>query len=158
MQESLLFSKLWKLLKLRELLEPSVSVIHVSYLELQVDIDKTIPLAVSRRLAVLSIWIHAEPNATIVAASIPVLRVLIRDVAKSFASYHPSAAHYVKSDGVFQSANLPNVRATSINSDHDSETVILPISKPDMVADDRYRAEGQEAVELRKLHAHIPLG
>ncbi|KAK1447391.1 hypothetical protein CMEL01_09230 [Colletotrichum melonis] len=131
---------------------------YVSYLESQVNIDKAISLAVSRRLAVLTIWIHAEPNATIVAASIPVLRVLIRDVAKSFASYHPSAAHYVKSDGVFQSANLSNVRATSINSDHDSETMILPIFKPGTEADDRYRAEGQEAVELRKLHAHVPSG
>ncbi|KXH60612.1 hypothetical protein CNYM01_00089 [Colletotrichum nymphaeae SA-01] len=113
------------------------------------EVTRVVGTEFSRRLAVLSIWIHAEPNATIVAASIPVLRVLIRDVAKSFASYHPSAAHYVKSDGVFQSASLPNVRATSINSDHDSETVILPISKAGMEADDRYRVEGQEAVELR---------
>ncbi|KAK1507430.1 hypothetical protein CTAM01_02542 [Colletotrichum tamarilloi] len=122
------------------------------------EVTRVVGTEFSRRLAVLSIWIHAEPNATIVAASIPVLRVLIRDVAKSFASYHPSAAHYVKSDGVFQSANLSNVRATSINSDHDSETVILPIFKPGTEADDRYRAEGQEAVELRKLHAHVPSG
>ncbi|KXH32856.1 hypothetical protein CSIM01_04349 [Colletotrichum simmondsii] len=122
------------------------------------EVTRVVGTEFSRRLAVLSIWIHAEPNATIIAASIPVLRVLIRDVAKSFASYHPSAAHYVKSDGVFQSANLPEIRATSINSDHDSETVILPIFKPGMEADDRYRAEGEEAVELRKLHAHVPLG
>ncbi|KAL0933467.1 uncharacterized protein CTRU02_212430 [Colletotrichum truncatum] len=62
----------------------------------------------SRRLAVLSIWINAEPNATIIAASIPVLRVLLRDAKAYYAGKYRSGSHYIKSDGEFHTNTTSN--------------------------------------------------
>ncbi|KAI8297734.1 hypothetical protein K4K59_003224 [Colletotrichum sp. SAR11_240] len=82
---------------------------------------------VSRRLAVLSIWIHAEPNATIIAASIPVLRVLLRDARAYYARKYRSGSKYLKSEGEFQSGTTSRAaaRASGHTSDDGSEAIIL---------------------------------
>lgn len=82
---------------------------------------------VSRRLAVLSIWIHAEPNATIIAASIPVLRVLLRDARAYYARKYRSGSKYLKSEGDFQSGTTSRAaaRASGHISDDGSEAIIL---------------------------------
>ncbi|KAJ0271148.1 hypothetical protein Brms1b_013279 [Colletotrichum noveboracense] len=81
----------------------------------------------SRRLAVLSIWIHAEPNATIIAASIPVLRVLLRDARAYYARKYRSGSKYLKSEGEFQSGTTSRAaaRASGHISDDGSEAIIL---------------------------------
>ncbi|KAF6811312.1 hypothetical protein CMUS01_13294 [Colletotrichum musicola] len=80
----------------------------------------------SRRLAVLSIWIHAEPNATIVAASIPVLRVLLRDAKAYYAGKYRSGSKYIKSEGEFHSRTTSRAnRVSGLNSDDGSEAVIV---------------------------------
>jgi hypothetical protein len=89
-----------------------------------------VPLPVSYRLAELSIWIPAEPNATIVAASIPVLRVLFRDVKKRYGSKGPLGNGYLRSDGgsKFHNGTSGHVAEVSsaVKGDNDSETSILP--------------------------------
>ncbi|KAF4418706.1 hypothetical protein CGCF413_v008324 [Colletotrichum fructicola] len=81
----------------------------------------------SRRLAVLSIWIHAEPNATIIAASIPVLRVLLRDARAYYARKYRSGSKYLKSEGEFQSGTTSRAaaRASGLISDDGSGAIIL---------------------------------
>lgn len=57
-------------------------------------------LTQSDRLSLLFIWGQAEPNATIIAASIPVLRVFFRDLhrTKYGSSKVESTGTYLKSD------------------------------------------------------------
>ncbi|KAF9872408.1 hypothetical protein CkaCkLH20_10235 [Colletotrichum karsti] len=88
---------------------------------------KAVGTEFSRRLAVLSIWIHAEPNATIVAASIPVLRVLLRDARAYYAAKYRSGSKYIKSDGDFQSGTTSGaaVRASGHISDDGSEAIFI---------------------------------
>ncbi|KAI8215276.1 hypothetical protein K4K53_009318 [Colletotrichum sp. SAR 10_77] len=87
----------------------------IGCLQVKADLDSV----VSRRLAVLSIWIHAEPNATIIAASIPVLRVLLRDARAYYARKYRSGSKYLKSEGEFQSGTTSRaaVRASGHISD-----------------------------------------
>ncbi|TEA11970.1 hypothetical protein C8034_v007095 [Colletotrichum sidae] len=68
----------------------------------------------SRKLAILSIWIHAEPNAAIVACSIPVLRVLLRDAKAYYAGRYRSGSHYIKSDGEFHSDSTSGTRISKL--------------------------------------------
>lgn len=88
---------------------------------------------VGHNLAVLSIWIEAEPNATIIAASIPVLRVLFRDAQKYMSSNSAGARYHLESHtqkgsrGGFPSHvdTKSNAKTTITNQDHSSETSIL---------------------------------
>ncbi|KAL9948401.1 hypothetical protein D7B24_007165 [Verticillium nonalfalfae] len=50
------------------------------------------------KLAVFWIWAEAEPNATIIAASIPVLRVLVRNVRSGRGPSAYPSGQYIKSD------------------------------------------------------------
>ncbi|KAI8273154.1 hypothetical protein K4K60_011263 [Colletotrichum sp. SAR11_57] len=95
----------------------------IGCLQFKADID----CVVSRRLAVLSIWIHAEPNATIIAASIPVLRVLLRDARAYYARKYRSGSKYLKSEGEFQSGTTSRAaaRASGLISDDGSGAIIL---------------------------------
>ncbi|RDW73466.1 hypothetical protein BP6252_07373 [Coleophoma cylindrospora] len=81
-------------------------------------------------LAVLSIWIEAEPNATIIAASIPILRILFRDFQR-YVTNSPSAGSYLKSNqrsGFHTHVSARDdtkVDATVIVQDNESERGIL---------------------------------
>ncbi|KAM9874304.1 hypothetical protein VD0004_g8215 [Verticillium dahliae] len=50
------------------------------------------------KLALFWIWAEAEPNATIVAASIPVLRDLVRNVRSGRGPSAYSSGQYIRSD------------------------------------------------------------
>lgn len=79
----------------------------------------------------LSIWIEAEPNATIVAASIPVLRLLFRDVKNSLSSSQ-SPGSYLRSNNQSKFHASSNVQSNSTakgqmteRDDNSSERSIL---------------------------------
>ncbi|KAH6695205.1 hypothetical protein F5X68DRAFT_272639 [Plectosphaerella plurivora] len=80
-------------------------------------------------MAIFWIWCQAEPNATIMAASIPSFRVLVKNLRSSRkeASYH--ANQYIKSDNMSKFHNNMTANdeygAMDANSDH-SDHGILP--------------------------------
>ncbi|KAI1506381.1 hypothetical protein F5X99DRAFT_364011 [Biscogniauxia marginata] len=85
------------------------------------------------RFSLLMIWGQAEPSATVVAASIPVLRVLLRDVHRSRygASDHQGSSYYNKSDN--SSVFSPNHRSYRVatGTKHDStDEILLEYPKP----------------------------
>ncbi|KAG9256600.1 uncharacterized protein F5Z01DRAFT_479520 [Emericellopsis atlantica] len=87
----------------------------------------------SYKLARLSILVHAEPNAALIAACIPVLRILLRDVRKTyFSSSSRTAGRYLQSNehSGFQSnrdVKGTELRTLAAEADNDSETSILPL-------------------------------
>jgi hypothetical protein len=78
--------------------------------------------------------VEAEPNATIVAASIPVLRILFRDIS-NYVTNSPAVGSYLKSNN--RSNFHTNVSVgvntatdpTSVNQDDNSEKSILSNGK-----------------------------
>lgn len=85
-------------------------------------------LPVSRALATLSIYIHAEPNAAIIAASIPVLRTLLRDVKNFYSNSRTGATgKYIRSNphSKFHEGVVSVTGASGTNGDNDSENGIL---------------------------------
>ncbi|KAK3316523.1 hypothetical protein B0H66DRAFT_297192 [Apodospora peruviana] len=84
--------------------------------------------AFSHRLANLSLWIHAEPNAAIVASSIPVLRILFRDVVNKYGTPNGVSGQYIKSNqqSTFHGGVASSSAAvTAVKGDDSSETSIL---------------------------------
>ncbi|KAI6781478.1 Thermolabile hemolysin-like protein [Emericellopsis cladophorae] len=73
--------------------------------------------AVSYKLARLSILVHAEPNAALIAASIPVLRILVRDSNRD-----------VKGT---------QLRTVAAEADNDSEMSILPLQDIELEQSER---------------------
>ncbi|KAK4450271.1 hypothetical protein QBC34DRAFT_297507 [Podospora aff. communis PSN243] len=98
---------------------------------------KTVGTAFSYRLARLSILIHAEPNAAIVASSIPVLRILLRDIVRQYGSYGTPGAGgksspYIKSShhSTFHGhKGTSSAVVTAMRPDDGSETSILSDQK-----------------------------
>lgn len=87
---------------------------------------KVVGTAFSYRLARLSIWIHAEPNAAIVAASIPVLRILFRDIARQYGSYGTPGASGQKSGQWIKSS-----QHSTFHSSRGVGGVVTPAPKAD---------------------------
>ncbi|KAI1485650.1 hypothetical protein F5X96DRAFT_690239 [Biscogniauxia mediterranea] len=85
------------------------------------------------RFSLLMIWGQAEPSATVVAASIPVLRVLLRDVHRSRygTSDQQGSSYYNRSDT--NSIFSPNHRSYRVatGTKHDStDEILLDHQKP----------------------------
>jgi len=99
---------------------------------------------VSYRLARLSILVHAEPNAALIAASIPVLRILLRDVRRTYlASSSRTAGRYLQSNEHSQFQSNRDVKGTQLRTvaaevDNDSETSILPLQDIELEQRERY--------------------
>ncbi|RKU42915.1 hypothetical protein DL546_002653 [Coniochaeta pulveracea] len=79
------------------------------------------------RLSMLFIWGEAEPNTTVIAASIPVLRVLFRDISRTYYGSSSGANGYLRSNP--QSQFPPNNDAATVSGtklgDESSERSIL---------------------------------
>ncbi|KAK4212306.1 hypothetical protein QBC37DRAFT_288319 [Rhypophila decipiens] len=109
--------------------------------------------AFSYRLATLSIWIHAEPNAAIVASCIPVLRIFFRDVARSYGGYGRSGdkgGKYLKSTTKSTFHGDSTATATAVAAakpDDDSETSILNDDTKDAPKGHRIHQTRQVTVE-----------
>ncbi|KAM7213127.1 hypothetical protein V8F06_011499 [Rhypophila decipiens] len=109
--------------------------------------------AFSYRLATLSIWIHAEPNAAIVASCIPVLRIFFRDVARSYGGYGGSGdkgGKYLKSTtkSTFHGDSTATATAAAAaKPDDDSETSILNDDTKDAPKGHRIHQTRQVTVE-----------
>ncbi|KAH8895275.1 hypothetical protein GQ53DRAFT_820113 [Thozetella sp. PMI_491] len=94
-------------------------------------VTKVVGPAFSYRLADLSIWIHAEADAALVACSIPALRVLFRDFKKYFTTSSRSRSNgqqYIRSNQQSKfhgGMNSSIAGATTVKPDNDSETSIL---------------------------------
>jgi len=109
-------------------------------------------IAVSYRLARLSIWIHAEPNSAIVASSIPVRRILFRDMVRQYGSYGTpgtsgKSGQYIKSDqqSSFRGGlGSSNAVVTALKPDDGSETSILTLDQTGQI---RIHQTRQVAVE-----------
>lgn len=104
---------------------------------------------VSYRLCRLTIWIHAEPNAAIVAACIPVLRILFRDVARSYGGDYGSndkGGKYIKSTTRSTFHGTSTATATAAKHDDDSEASIL--NDGDAVKQPRIHKTQQVTVEF----------
>lgn len=75
----------------------------------------------------LFIWGEAEPNTTVIAASIPVLRVLFRDISRTYYGSSSGANGYLRSNP--QSQFPPNNDAATVSGtklgDESSERSIL---------------------------------
>ncbi|KAK7453106.1 hypothetical protein Landi51_04101 [Colletotrichum acutatum] len=80
------------------------------------------------KVCIFWVWAMAEPNATIIAASIPVLRVLFRNALSSRPSEYPSGA-YIRSDnlskfqnrGISATCSLSNTDRDKRDNDSDQE-------------------------------------
>ncbi|KAM0329274.1 hypothetical protein ACHAQA_004579 [Verticillium albo-atrum] len=132
------------------------------------------------KLAVFWIWAEAEPNATIIAASIPVLRVLIRNVRSGRGPSAYPSGQYIKSD-TLSKFQAPSNTVNTVNDDAfefgkgdaSSDRSILPrgpettggITRTREVTveydshsrtSDRTREEPEEEIELSERWAPAP--
>lgn len=77
----------------------------------------------------LFIWGQAEPSTTVIAASIPVLRVLFRDISRTYYGSSTGANGYLRSDPQSQFPPNNNNATTASETklgDESSERSILP--------------------------------
>lgn len=86
------------------------------------------------RLSLLFIWGQAEPNVTVIAASIPVLRVLFRDLHRTrYGGSSRAAGTYLKSDN---HSKFPRSIATmeeGKGDDSSDKSILSPHSKTAIV-------------------------
>ncbi|KAF4915222.1 hypothetical protein CGCVW01_v010390 [Colletotrichum viniferum] len=85
------------------------------------------------KLCIFHVWVEAEPNVTIIAASIPVLRVLFRNIRSQRETGYPSSGAYIRSDNLskFQNQGMSAGRSRTVEDhdkrdDGDSDRSILP--------------------------------
>lgn len=90
-------------------------------------------LIVFWKLCIFHVWVEAEPNVTIIAASIPVLRVLFRNIRSQQETGYPSSGAYIRSDNLskFQNQGMSvgrsgNVEDHDNRGDGDSDRSMLP--------------------------------
>ncbi|KAI3528921.1 hypothetical protein CABS01_09046 [Colletotrichum abscissum] len=101
------------------------------------------------KVCIFWVWAMAEPNATIIAASIPVLRVLFRNTLSSRPSEYPSGA-YIRSDNLskFQNRGMSAI-CSSRNMDRDKrdndsdQEILGGIMKTTEVSVDSINYDGQ---------------
>ncbi|KAF9877419.1 hypothetical protein CkaCkLH20_05119 [Colletotrichum karsti] len=86
------------------------------------------------KICIMHVWAMAEPNVTIIAACIPVLRVLVRHIRSTREAEYPSSGAYIRSDNLskFQNQSMPGGRSRTVNhhdpagNDTDSDRSMLP--------------------------------
>lgn len=90
-------------------------------------------LIVFWKLCIFHVWVEVEPNVTIIAASIPVLRVLFRNIRSQRETEYPSSGAYIRSDNLskFQNQGMSSGRSRTVEDhdkrdDGDSDQRILP--------------------------------
>lgn len=81
----------------------------------------------------MHVWAMAEPNVTIIAACIPVLRVLFRHIRSTREAEYPSSAAYIRSDTLikFRNQDIQGGRSRITRNqdegdDGDSDRSMLP--------------------------------
>ncbi|KAF6814460.1 hypothetical protein CSOJ01_04011 [Colletotrichum sojae] len=104
----------------------------------------------------LVIWGTAESGVTIVAASIPVLRVLVRDVASSARKYYGGSSGTRTNGSRFGVArsNTVTVTTTTANNSHHGASRKGSTRRKDKLADDRSDRSilgGEEELEFGKI-------
>jgi hypothetical protein len=81
----------------------------------------------------LFIWGQAEPSTTVIAASIPVLRVLFRDISRTYYGSSTGANGYLRSDPQSQfppaNNNAITVSETKLGDESSERSILPPPSK-----------------------------
>ncbi|KAF4828196.1 hypothetical protein CGCTS75_v007571 [Colletotrichum tropicale] len=85
------------------------------------------------KICIMHVWAMAEPNVTIVAACIPVLRVLFRHIRSTREAEYPSSGAYIRSDTLskFRNQDIQGGRSRITRNqderdDGDSDRSMLP--------------------------------
>ncbi|KAH9228565.1 hypothetical protein K456DRAFT_1753276 [Colletotrichum gloeosporioides 23] len=117
----------------------------------------------------MSMGVLAEPNVTNIAASIPVLRVLFRNIRSQRETEYRSSGAYIRSDNLskFQNQGMSAGRSTTVEDhdkrgDGDSDRSILPqciVRTTEVTIDYDKRSgisdngvSGEDGIELRSYH------
>lgn len=100
------------------------------------------------RLSMLFIWGEAEPNTTVIAASIPVLRVLFRDISRTYYGSSTGANGYLRSNPQSQfPANNNNTTITVSEAKMDDESSERSILRTPSMAKNAIMRTTQVAVK-----------